>query len=135
MKKIVLIASLLYCSYAAADFSERGVEAYEKGELQTAMVFWNQGCEKNQFLSCDKLGMMYYFGYGTQKDQLKALHLYEKACHAGMIEDCYKIAKMYDYGYGVSVNKSKALKLYQKGCKDKVEDSCKRCEEISKTQE
>jgi hypothetical protein len=130
MNKVLLVVGLLYANIASADLLNKGVEASDRGDLKSAMKFWTQGCEKGDMHSCDKLGMMHYFGYGTQKDQLKALSLYDKACNAGIVEDCYKIAKMYDYGYTVEVNKSKALQMYQKACEHNIEDSCKRSEEI-----
>ena len=134
MKKFFLIVGFLCTTLVSADMLSKGNDASDRGDLKAAMKYWTSGCNAGDMHSCDKLGMMHYFGYGTPKDQLKALALYDKACKAGITEDCYKIAKMYDYGYTVDIDKMKALEMYQKACKNSIEDSCKRSDEILRGQ-
>ena len=125
MKKILLITYLFYSLNISADLLQEGIVASEKGNLEYAKKSWTKACENGVMKACDKLGEMYYFGYGVQQYQIKAKELYKKVCDAGNGEDCTKIARMYDNGYTVKEDKSKAMQFYKKACDDGFEEGCK----------
>ena len=108
----------------SADLLQEGISASEKGNLDDAKKSWMKACESGVMRACDKLGEMYYFGYGVQQDQIKAKELYKKVCDAGDGKDCIKIAKMYDNGYTVQEDKAKAMLFYKKACDDGFEEGC-----------
>ena len=69
-----------------------------------------------------RLGNMYYYGYGVNKDYKKAVEWYQKSADQG-----YKLAQndlghMYDQGYGIDKDYKRAIEWYQKsadqGCED-----------------
>ena len=124
MKKIFLITYLFYSLNISADLLQEGIVASEKGNLDDAKKSWTKACENGVMKACDKLGEMYYFGYGVQQDQIKAKELYKKVCDAGDGKDCIKIAKMYDNGYTVQEDKAKAMLFYKKACDDGFEEGC-----------
>ena len=124
MRKILLIAYLLLGENISANLLQEGSSAYEKGDLDNAINIWTKACNKGEIKACDRLGTMYYFGYGIAQDQLKAKELYERVCDARIGEDCAKIAKMYDYGYTLKEDKSKALQFYKKACDNGFEPAC-----------
>ncbi len=126
MKKILLIAYLFFSLDISADQLHEGVIAFEKGNLDDAKKNWTKACNNGVMEACDKLGAIYYFGYGVEQNQLKAKDLYQKVCDAGKGEDCMKVAKMYDYGYTVKEDKSKALQYYKQACDDGFEGGCQR---------
>ena len=124
MKKIFLIIYMLFNLDVSADLLQEGISASEKGNLDDAKKSWTKACENGVMRACDKLGEMYYFGYGVQQDQIKAKELYKKVCDAGDGKDCIKIAKMYDNGYTVQEDKAKAMLFYKKACDDGFEEGC-----------
>ena len=124
MKKIFLITYMFFNLDVSADLLQEGISASEKGNLDDAKKSWTKACENGVMKACDKLGEMYYFGYGVQQDQIKAKELYKKVCDAGDGKDCIKIAKMYDNGYTVQEDKAKAMLFYKKACDDGFEEGC-----------
>ena len=132
MKKTVLLFCLLLGINAHADLFQDGSNAYDKGNLDSAINIWSQACSNGFMEACDKLGSMYYFGYGTEKDQLKAKELFLKVCISGNGEDCFKVGRMYDYGYTVKKDKKKAMELYKKACDHKYKKGCTRYYELQR---
>ncbi|WP_345979060.1 tetratricopeptide repeat protein [Sulfurimonas sp. HSL3-2] len=132
MKKTVLSLFLLIGISANADLFKDGSSAYEKGNLDDAISIWSKACSDGFMEACDKLGSMYYFGYGTEKDQLRAKELFLKVCISGNGEDCAKVAKMYNYGYTVKQDKKKATELYKKACDAGFEEGCKNYYELKR---
>lgn len=132
MKKILFIIYLLFSVNLSADLFKDGSSAYEKGNLDDAISIWSQACSNGFMDACDKLGSMYYFGYGTPKDQLKAKELFLKVCISGNGEACAKVAKMYNYGYTVKQDKKKATELYKKACDAGFDEGCKNYYELKR---
>ncbi|WP_345991856.1 tetratricopeptide repeat protein [Sulfurimonas sp. HSL-1716] len=132
MKKILLIISLFLSVNLFADMMKDGSSAYEKGNLDDAISIWSKACSDGFMEACDKLGSMYYFGYGTQKDRLKAKELFLKVCISGNGEDCAKVARMYDYGYGIKQDRKKAAELYKKACDAGFKKSCRKYKELKR---
>lgn len=134
MKNIVLIISMVCGVTISAGMLEKGSACYDKGELKKAMGFWSTGCNKGDVHSCDRLGMMYYFGYGTPQNQILAEKLYQKACIAGLVDDCFKVARMYDYGYSVEKDRAKALEFYKRACDNNMTEACSRYDVIIRSE-
>lgn len=53
------------------------------------------------------LASMYFYGYGTEKDYVKAAELYRKAAESNDIGAMSKLGVIYENGYGVSPDKKR----------------------------
>ena len=82
-------------------------------------------CAKNNYESCDDMGLNYEYGIGVRQDKNKAIQLYTKACNGGIANGCNNLGAMYSNGEGVRQDKSKALQLFGKACDMKNEGGCK----------
>ena len=61
-----------------------------------------------------KLGEIYEEGREVEKNEKKAIELYEKAANQGNPKAQYKLGKMYEEGRGVKKDAKKAAELYEK---------------------
>jgi TPR repeat protein len=74
-------------------------------------------CDAGSAESCRKLGTTYQFGTkSTQKDDLKALHYYERACAMKNAGGCVSSGQMYEFHHGVDKDDAKAAAFYKQGC-------------------
>lgn len=92
----------------ADDFYYKGEYTKAKDLLQKAV---NMGYAKAQF----KLGYLYQYGKGVNKNYQKAMELYKKAAAQGEFNAPCNIGYMYANGLGVKKNNTKAAEWYQKG--------------------
>ncbi len=60
------------------------------------------------------LASMYFYGYGTEKDYVKAAELYRKAAESNDIGAMNQLGVIYENGYGVSPDKKTAEEWYCK---------------------
>lgn len=125
MKNIIMFVALFFGVHLFAGLFEDGLLKYDGGDLNGAKAIWTKSCEQGSMKSCKKLGVMYYYGYGVVKDQIKAKELYVEVCDSGDTESCRKVADMYNYGYSVKQDKAKAVQLYKKACDGNDEMGCK----------
>lgn len=124
MKKI-LIALTLMMSFAFSTTFNDAVNAYKKGDFETAFLIWQDLANKGNMEAQFYLGVFYETGNDAVKsDHLKALEWYEKAAIQGYTEAQFYLAAMYDNEYGVKHNKEKAKEWYGKACDGGNKDGC-----------
>jgi TPR repeat protein len=79
-----------------ADF-ERAVDCAERGDAKAQTV----------------AGDMYYFGYGVERDDAKALRLFQAAATQGYAYGQHSLGLMYQNGYGVEQDYAEAVRWYR----------------------
>lgn len=106
---------------------------YDNGNYEKSFKVFKELCEqKDDAQSCDMLGKHYDFGYATQKDEVKAVRLYQKSCDNGDNIGCTNLALSYYDGSGVNADENKAREMLNKLCDiEKVEEACNALKEIN----
>jgi len=96
----LLVGLLMVPGLSWADF-EAGLDAYERGDYDTALKEWrplaDQGDVKAQF----NLGAMYQQGQGVPQDYAEAAKWYRLAADQGVAEAQYNLATKYYRGRGI----------------------------------
>jgi TPR repeat protein len=115
-KLLVPLAFLMLFSSGvavAADFN-KGLEAAQSGDFQTALAEWTPLAEQGDSDAQYNLGVMYDNGYGVPENDKTAVKWYTKAAEQGDAKAQYNLGVMYDKGYGVPENDKTAVKWYTK---------------------
>ena len=104
---------LITASMVSAADVEKGLEAYDMGDYETAMneclPLAEQGNAEAQFC----VGQMYANGFGVDLDDAAALKWYGLAATGGSSEAQYQLGVMYANGWGVEMNDEKAVEYYR----------------------
>jgi TPR repeat protein len=99
---------------AAEDKSfDKGLDAYNKGEFDTAKKIITPLVAKGDTAALNLMGMMYELGHGVSKDASKSVVYYRKAAKKGYSFAQYNLAVSYDTGSGVALNYREAVKWYK----------------------
>src|SRR5215831_8952594 len=113
--RIVGILSIVLMSAApgAARTSpgQTATPAPQPAELQAA-------CDKDNFDSCNRLGLLYYSGNRVAKNEVRADQLFDKACTGGLVAACDNLGRAYASGRGVPKNDPEAVRLYRHTCEN-----------------
>ena len=115
MKKLLLVV-LLVSSLFAGDF-EKGLEAAERGDYQTALKLWKPLAEQGDPEAQHNLGIMYKNGNGVKQDYKEALKWFRLAAEQGYADAQYNLGVSYYYGEGVSKDKIKSYQWWLKAAK------------------
>ncbi|MBI5430254.1 MAG: sel1 repeat family protein [Nitrosomonadales bacterium] len=78
-----------------------GVQAYSKGDYETALKKFKPLAERGQVEALFNLGVMYRQGQGVQQDEKEAGILFEKAAEQGHVEAQQNLGFKYAKGLGV----------------------------------
>lgn len=73
-------------------------------------------CDNGDARACANLGWAYAKGDGVEKDEARALELYEKACSGGNAWACASAGRAYELGSGVAKDLARAAVAYEKAC-------------------
>lgn len=76
LKKLLLIAVLVVMIFA--DDYETGFEAYEDGDMKTAIKHWNRAAAQNDIRSQTMLGLLYFRGDEIKTNYKKAADMLSK---------------------------------------------------------
>ena len=115
LHSLILAITLLIGSVSAAtaqDF-DKGFEAYDAGDYQTAVQEWRPLAEQGNSDAQINLGLMYYKGIGVPQDYAEALKWYRLAAEEGVAVAQKNLGYLYDRGIGVPHDYAEALKWYR----------------------
>lgn len=98
---VSIILSVLFALPAAADQNEDALAAYSRGDYATALRLMQPLANEGNARAQDKLGLMYYNGYGVQKDYAEAARWLRKAADQGIATSQNVLGIMYANGRGV----------------------------------
>ena len=87
-------------------------KAFEKGDYGTAYKLWLPLAEDGNAEAQNYLGILYYLGFGVQKDYKKALQWYGRAAKAGYPDAQRNYGDMINFGRGVPKDNYQAYKWY-----------------------
>ena len=104
MKKslIIITASLLiFCmNFPLWASYEKGLEALQKNDFQTAYKEWIKLAEKGDAHFQSTIAVMYHTGVGVKQDYKKAFYWYKKAAEQGITAAQANLGVMYAKGTG-----------------------------------
>ena len=100
MIKNILFILFLYTVLTACGKETNPVIAFEKGDYETAMQLWKPLAEQGDKEAQNYLGILYYLGFGTNKDYGKALEWYERAAKGGHADAQRNYGDMIHFGRG-----------------------------------
>jgi TPR repeat protein len=93
--------ALLLAAPASGQDLQKGVEAYERGDVAAALREWRPLAEQGDATAQHILGVMYDFGLSVPQDYAEAMKWYRLAAEQGFAAAQYNIGLMYENGQGV----------------------------------
>ncbi len=102
MKEIIYILSLIFFT---------NLQAYNMEDFE----FYTKACERNQYVSCSHLAIIYEQDKLIKQDMKKAEKLYIKACGGNDAFACHNVAVIYSKSDKPTL-KNISLKFYEKAC-------------------
>ena len=112
-KLLILSLALSLSNTVFADFRE-GLDAYNKGDYETAYKQWKPLAKAGDAEAQYNLGFMYRRGEGVKQDDEKAAYWYRRAADQGDAEGQYILGVMYEHGSGVAQDYHQAISWYLK---------------------
>ena len=92
---------LLAAAPAAAQDFVRGLDAYDRGDYETALANVRPLAEQGGMAAQHHLGLMYARGHGVEQDHVQAVHWFRKAAEQGNPDSQYELAYALNNGLGV----------------------------------
>ena len=84
----------------AQDYA-KGLDAYDRGDYETALVNIRPLAERGGMAAQHQLGLMYQRGHGVGQDHVQAVHWFQKAAEQGNPDSQYELSTALDQGLGV----------------------------------
>lgn len=116
---------------------KEGLGCYEAGlisakyqQYQYAFIFLDRSCQSGDLRGCKNLGILYYNGWGTNKDVFKATQLFSSGCKQGDKSACQKLYLALGNAYQESLNYVGAKKSYKKACELGEKQACEKLRAI-----
>ena len=90
-------------------------------DTEPRIVSLNRECDAGDLASCSFAASIYeegksIGGNSVQKDEARAITLYQRACDGGRWDDCRVLGLKYEHARGVSKDVPRALLFYQRAC-------------------
>ncbi|MFP6183677.1 tetratricopeptide repeat protein [Helicobacter pylori] len=101
-----------------------GVESYKAKDYIQAEKYFEKACDLKYGGGCFRLGVLYEYGQGVEKNLTKAAQLYSKACDLNNSVGCGALGMLYEDGQGVGEDLTKAAYFYSKACKLGFQKTC-----------
>jgi len=112
--KLVILALFLFApALVLAEDLQKGLEAYETGDYETALAQCLPLAEEGDAGAQFCVGRMYGNGFGVAMDDAEALKWYGLAAASGHAEAQFNLGVMYANGWGVEMNDAEAAKYYR----------------------
>jgi len=114
--KTLLFSLLLSISLSGVSYASfnKGWEAFDKGDYQTALKEWQPLAEQGDAQAQYFLATLYDNGEGVAQDYKAAAKWYRKAAEQGDVGAQFSLATLYDNGKGISQDMTKAKYWIQK---------------------
>lgn len=112
MKRLILAVALLESTSVLADF-QAGVDAYDRGDYDTAYGEWLPLAEQGNAGAQYNLGALYADGHLDPPDDSAAARWFLRAAEQGSAPAQFAMGKLYRRGQGVPQNDGEAVKWYR----------------------
>lgn len=109
---IAALFALTFVSAVCAEDFQKGFDAYNSADYETALAVWQPLAETGDIGSQYGLGMMYGNGFGVTMDDALAIKWYGLAAENGHSGAQCNLAVMYQNGWGVTPDEEEAVRLY-----------------------
>ncbi len=109
---LLAICGLLLAVSAWGGDAQKGLDAYNSTDYETALAVWQPLAESGDRASQFGLGMMYGNGFGVAMDDALAIKWYGMAAEQGHPGAQCNLAVMHQNGWGVPLNEEEAVRLY-----------------------
>ena len=106
------VLSLLFSPVSWGDDFEKGQEAYNIGDYETAIAQWQPLAESGDADGQFGMGLLYANGFGVMLDDNQALHWYGRAADQNHAKAQCNLAVMHANGWGVPQSDAEAFKWY-----------------------
>jgi len=114
------ICGLLLASFAWSGDSQKGLNAYNSTDYDTALAIWQPLAESGDSDAQFGLGMMYGNGFGVDMDDALAIKWYGLAAEKGHSGAQCNLAVMHQNGWGVPLNEEEAVRLFSQAAEQGV---------------
>lgn len=113
ISRIILVAASLLLAplVCGADF-QKGLDAYNSADYETALAEWQVLAEAGDIGSQFGLGQMYGNGFGVMMDDAAAIKWYGLAAGQGHARAQCNLAVMHQNGWGLPQNDVEAMRLF-----------------------
>jgi uncharacterized protein len=112
-RTLLTIIALLFAFSAWSSDSQKGLDAYNSMDYETALAIWQPLAEAGDADSQFGLGMMYANGFGVELNDALAFKWYGLAAEQGHARAHCNLAIMYQNGWGVAPDEEKAISYYK----------------------
>ena len=125
-KALMIAVTILVTGITAslAQDSDKGVEAYKKGDYATALSEFRPLAEEGNAPAQYNLGVMYEHEKGVTQDYEEAVSWYRKAAEQGLASAQHNLGVMYDAGLGVSQDYAEAVNWFRKAAEQGHAGDC-----------
>jgi len=108
---------ILLVAPAAADALDDGVQAYERGDYQTAITVWMPLADQGDQDALFNMGQLYRMGKGLARDPVMAEYFYRQAAEKGHLAAQGNLGTLYYFGFDDSPRVVPALQWWQKAAR------------------
>lgn len=126
LRSIVLVVTILVvtgCTTTPDGNINIGVNAFDRGEYETALKLWLPLAEQGNSVAQHNLGIIYENGKGVPLDYSEAFKWYLKAAESDYAPSQINLGRMYDNGTGVGTNHREARSWYLKAAEQGVAEA------------
>ncbi len=109
-------------SARAQEFSQ-AVEAFDRGDHESAWFMFWELAQKGDSLSQFNLGQMYRLGLGVPTDLVQSRRWYEAAAQQGHPRAQFSLGVFYEFGHGVSRDTARARTWYQRAAAQNLDQA------------
>jgi uncharacterized protein len=116
LPSLFLCAMQVFAIAAANPLIDAGKAAIKAKNYETAMVKFDEACQKGDADGCSAKGVLYDKGWGVTQDNARAHAIFVTACAAGSAKGCFNLGGSYYLGRGVEKDVPLAFAAYTKSC-------------------
>jgi uncharacterized protein len=110
---IICVILLSFIKVCFSDDYEKGLNAAENGDFKGASELWMPLAKKGDKYAQNGMGMLYYYGHGVKRDNIKAIKWFELSADQGLLKPMYHLGEIYESGgFGIEIDYKKAFKWY-----------------------
>jgi TPR repeat protein len=108
MKRLIILVLLF--SFCILNASENKILK------QTDVENLIEQCNNSNYVSCNRLGLLYKRGKKVEKNIDRAIHFYKKSCEGSQARSCGSLGTIYNYGNETNKDLELSFKYYKKAC-------------------
>jgi len=120
---VLVIVLIMFASPSWSDDSQKGFDAYNSADYETALAVWQPLAEAGDAGSQFGLGQMYGNGFGVMMDDALAIKWYGQAAEQGHGQAQNSLAIMHQNGWGVPQSDVEAIKFFARAAEQGIPEA------------